>query len=173
MILRIFKYIVFITVACIVSFYLSQKDSNENKNPSINLKKNLAHSIAYSINIKGGKLDITAENASFPQNLDSVILKKINANFISKSKNIKISSDKCDLYPKKKKAFFGPNVVVNSKDWNLKTNSAILDWKANSLSGNSKLFGTNKGIRISASGFSIKENGEIILKHAKITKRTK
>jgi hypothetical protein len=170
MILKIFKYIFFIILFGIICIYLSFNKNQESYTP---LDKNSANTISYSIKIKDGKLKITAKKASFGKGLNSFILEKMQAEFISKTRNINISARKCNLYPKRKKAFFGPNVIIKGKDLYLATNAAVLDWSTNSLYGQSKLHGINKGIRISADGFSIKENGKITLKHAKISKKIK
>ncbi|GHT89790.1 hypothetical protein FACS1894113_5310 [Alphaproteobacteria bacterium] len=179
MIFKLIIYIILLTIGWFGYVYFGSDnhsdycDSKKSIIKELSSRINSGKNISYSVNIKGGRLDIEAKKVSFGKSLDAFIFEDMAATFFSKNKNIKISAKKCLLYPKAKKADFMKEVILRGKDFFLKTDAAKLDLTAKTLSGNSKITGQSSGIEISAKGFNINENGKITLKQVEMSKRRK
>lgn len=170
MFFKLIKSLIFLTLIGGVSFYVAS-NTNDHKD-KVTQKQNLENSaklIKYTIKFRNGILNLEAEKASI-EDFSNISLKNMIANFSKDCKNIKIVAGKCDLKTKLKKAYLSEKLNVTSDEMNLITESAIIDWENGTISGNSKISGVKNSVKFTADGFSVKEDGKILLKHAKIIK---
>jgi hypothetical protein len=173
MILKVLRSIVMLTLIGTISYYIAsthQKDG-VGKHDTISKKlENSAKSISYTMKIKGGILTIKAGKVSM-KTFNKILLTNVAATFTKKTKSIEIRASKCTLMNLEKKAYLSEKIQNTSNDgMKLNTSLATIDWGKSLIYGNSKISGTRGGIKLSADGFHIKENGEISLKHVKIGK---
>ena len=154
-------------VVGVVSYYSAFHKVELPKKNKLCCSENSAKLIEYRINIKDGSVLIKAEKAVM-QNLNVILLTNMEALYKTKTRNAKIYSKKCLFSSNENKAYLSDNVVVKSEELTIETDSATIDGKTQSIYGNSKISGIKNGTKFSAIGFSIKEGGKILLKHAKI-----
>jgi hypothetical protein len=119
--------------------------------------------------LKDGSITITTKRAAI-KNLDRIILSDVSL-FVSRGqKNLTINAQNCELEPKKKKAQLSGNILIVSPDFSAKTRMVSIDWLKGTISGNSRIDGQKDNMKFTADGFSVKKNGKIELKHARIVK---
>lgn len=171
MFFKLIKSLIFLTLIGGVSFYIaSNNNDHKDKVTSRQNLENSAKLIKYTIKFRNGILNLEAEKASI-EDFSNISLKNMIANFSKDCKNIKIVAGKCNLKTKLKKAYLSEKLNVTSdNEMNLVTESAIIDWENGTISGNSKISGVKNNVKFTADGFSVKEDGKILLKHAKIIK---
>ena len=116
MLLKLVKYVLLIFVVFIVSFFISLKFDGEKKISPFFHNDSVARSIFYKFNLKGGKLEISAAKASVGGNLAYFLLDDMEATYTVKQNVTRIEARQCRVFPNKKTVYFGPQVVVKSKD---------------------------------------------------------
>ena len=159
-------------VVGVISYYASFHKVDLPKKEKLCDYENSAKLIEYRVNIKDGNILIRAEKATM-QNLNTIMLTNMEALYKTKTRNAKIYSKKCLFSSNESKAYLTDHVIVESDGMTIETDSATIDGKAQSIYGNSKINVVKNGTKFSAVGFSIKEGGKILLKHAKIIKDRK
>jgi hypothetical protein len=126
-------------------------------------------SIQYKRRLKNGTLTIMASHAEM-KSANCILLKDVQAIIKRASKITTISSPVCEINPKKRQAYLKKNVHMRTADTVCQTDSVVIDFKKNTISGKSELHGTKAGMKFVAEEFFIAENGKIVLKHAKMLK---
>ena len=167
---KIIRIISLLSITGFISYY-----TVFNENPTSNSLKpketnNTAKLIEYRFNTKDGNVIIKAEKAKM-QNLGIIDLINMMAVYKVKSKELSVNATNCRFLSKENKAYLANNVILKSEDLTVETESAIIDGKKQTIYGESKVIGYTQDAKFSASGFSVKSDGKIILKNAKIVKK--
>ncbi len=135
-------------------------------------KRNIVKKVSYKRKFNGGILLLTA-NEVIQKTKENLLLSEIRASFDKKGKNVTIESGKCDLRMNEKKAYLRSNVIIKSADATCCTESAVVDFSAHTIYGNSKVTGMNARGSFISNGFSIDKDGVIELKSVEIKGKKK
>jgi hypothetical protein len=134
--------------------------------------KNAAKRIKYRKRLNGGILTLVARSADVGIE-GKILLTDVTATFEKNKKIITIRCKDCDLRQKKQKAYLKGNVCIKTNNAVCYTDSAIVNFVENSISGKSRMHGVQSGTKFTSKGFSMKDDGKIKLNKAKIVKNKK
>ncbi|MDR0695903.1 MAG: hypothetical protein LBF56_04045 [Holosporales bacterium] len=173
MIIKLIKFVFFLSVIGVVIYCLVGLPSFHNQHSTdIGDLATRGESIQYKRRLKNGTLTIIASHAEM-KSANCIILKDVQAILKRDSKITTISSPICEIVPKKRQAYLKKDVHMRTADTMCQTDSVVIDFKKNTISGKSKLHGTKAGMKFVAQEFFIAENGKIVLKHARMLKTIK
>lgn len=166
-----FKLVKLLFIAIIttsIGYYVALADGkNEQKSEettSESSKQNVTKKVAYKRRFNGGILLLTAEEIML-RTKEKLVLSEIKASFSKGNKNITIECNTCNLDLKEKKAYLKDNVRINAMNMTCCTEKALVDFKAQTITGNTKVTGTGARGSFVSNGFSVDKEGVIKLKN--------
>ena len=140
-----------------------------------NINKKLVEkgrAVTYRRSFRSGYVILNAQEAEI-RNQDEIFMINVKSEFHENKKTIKIDSKYCILRQKQQKAFLTENVKIENDDTIGYTSTATIDFKMQTISGNSKIKGIQRGSNYEASGFKVNKAGKTVLTKAKILKNKK
>jgi hypothetical protein len=151
----------------IVALYVIHTKDTADEIPSVSGLLTSGNAITFRKKINGNLLTIHAEKAEW-RTADTVLLKNVHAGFKKDNGEMLMECEICIFNTTEKKAYLTKNVRLKSADVNCCTESVVIDFAKNSITGNSQIRGTKTGLQFVSSGFHIQPDGNIILAHAKM-----
>jgi hypothetical protein len=121
----------------------------------------------YTSKVRGWLLSVSFESGTISKD-GILILKSISGKLSKPPKIIRIRAGKCRIFAGRKVAYLCSDVSVHSNGFDAKTANICVDWHRGTISGNSQITGKIGVSRFIAKGFSINEDGKVMLKNMKI-----
>lgn len=164
MIRLLFLAITTISIGYYVALADSKKEQKSEATTYTSEKQNVTKRVAYKRKFNGGILLLTAEEIVLSTK-EKLVLSEIKANFSKGNKNITVECNTCNLDLKEKKAYLHDNVIIKSMDMTCCTEGALVDFIAQTITGNEKVTGTGARGSFISNGFSVDKEGVIKLKN--------
>ncbi|MDR1609398.1 MAG: hypothetical protein LBR78_00895 [Holosporales bacterium] len=167
--MRLCKFVILLLIGGIVALYvIHTKDAND-EITSIGELSTSGDAITFRRKINGNLLTIHARRAEVCT-ADTVRLRNVQASFEKANGEMIMECEECTFNIKEKKAYLTKNVQLKSADIRCCTESVVVNFVKNSITGNSQIRGTKTGMQFVSSGFHVRPDGNIILTHAKMMK---
>jgi hypothetical protein len=159
-------------VGCVVTFYVIKVQNTGDDVTGIKELSTNGQSITFRRSVNGQLVIVKADRARLGTG-GTVRLENVRATLKKRDGEMFMNCDVCIFDKKRKKAYLSKNVIIKSTDFCCNTESVVVDFVSNSITGNSKLHGTKTGMRFTSSGFCIRPDGRITMNRMKIKGRVK